>query len=836
MNAHSNRKWPLNLPGRGGLTIVFAFALLFSVSHGLAGDAPKRLTVVSDINYPPYMFVGEGGELQGILKEKWDLWSRKTGVPVEVKGMVWATAQQDVLSGAADVIEALAYSDERARSYEYSQPYAPVEARVFFHNSVGGISDVPSMRGFEIGAKEGSACAGWLAARGIATIRNYSNSDAVVSAARAGDIRVFCMDSPVARYFLHRTGIAPQFRESPPLYSGNFHWAVRRGQTELRDFIQQGFDRIPADELSGIEARWLGSPVSVLLSPQYRVYLASVLAALAAAGALMFMWNRTLRRQVVAKTAEWHRAYAESNAWQKRYESVLAASQILMYEVSPGSRTFIWGGNVKELLGIAPESIPDVPAWIERVHPDDRHMLAGLRERFASGEINSVEREYRVRRDDGSYIAVGATAYGIVDDERTDRQARHSVAPPDIRVIGFIRDISERRRAEEEKGALEERLKQAEKMEAIGRFADGIAHDFNNILGAILGYGELAKGKASAGSDIRRYLDTIHSAGERGRSLVAQILTFSRARPAEKRPILVAELVEEVVVQVEGSLPQGISIKIVNDHPGAVVLGEATQLHQLVMNLCTNAVQAMPAGGEVVLGVRAIRNGVEHALHIGTLRRANYVGIEVRDAGEGMNEATAARIFEPFFTTKPVGQGTGLGLSLVQSIALEHGGALDLEFALGRGTRISIYLPEAAGGWESPGLADSALPRGRGETVMVIDDEPAMAGLAQEMLAELGYEAVAFTSSVDALGAYQKDPARFDAILSDEVMPQLTGTQLSARLRQAHATLPILIISGYGGPGFEIRAKEAGVDRLLRKPYRRRELAQALASLLSSRA
>jgi CheY-like chemotaxis protein len=243
----------------------------------------------------------------------------------------------------------------------------------------------------------------------------------------------------------------------------------------------------------------------------------------------------------------------------------------------------------------------------------------------------------------------------------------------------------------------------------------------------------------------------------------------------------------------------------------------------------------MPGGGEVVLTVRAVRNDVERVAQIGTLRPADYVAIDVRDAGVGMDEETAARIFEPFFTTKPVGRGTGLGLSLVQSIALEHGGALDIESAPGRGTRISVYLPEAAGEWRRPGVPDSALPQGRGETIMVIDDEPALAGLAQEMLAELGYEAVAFTSSVEALGAYEKNPSRFDAILSDEMMPQLSGTQLTERLRQAQATLPILIISGYGGPDFESRAREAGADRLLRKPYRKRELAEALAALFPSR-
>jgi PAS domain S-box-containing protein len=812
---------------------LLLFVLLFSpVSGAWAADAPKSLTVVSDINYPPYLFVDAGGTVQGILKDKWALWSERTGVPVEVKGMAWAAAQKSVLGGDADVIEALAHNEQRAAQYEFSTPYAPVDARVFFHQSISGISDAASMRGFEIGAKEGSACAAWLAARGIETIHFYRDSDEVVNAAAAGEIRLFCMDSPAARYFLIRRGVSGQFRESPPLYSSNFHWAVRSGRAELRDFVQQGFDRISADELEQIDARWLGSPVRAILSPQHRVYLAIILAVIAAAAAIMFVWNRLLSRQVVARTAEWHRAFSASNEWQKRYESLLVASHVLTYEVAPGTRAFAWGGNVKEVLGIAPEHIPDVPAWIERVHPEDRHLLAGLRERFATGDINSVSREYRLRRDDGVYITVGVTAYGIIEGERTDLRRPGPVAPSDVRVAGFIRDISERKRADEERAALEERLKQSEKMQAVGRFADGIAHDFNNILGAILGYGELAKGKAPTGSDIRRYLDTIHSAGERGRLLVAQILTFSRARPAEKRPMLVAELVDEVALQVEGSLPDGITIAVANESPRAVVLGEATQLHQLVMNLCTNAVQAMGAGGVVNLSVRAVRIDEERAAHLGTLHPANYVAIEVRDAGEGMDAETAARIFEPFFTTKPVGRGTGLGLALVHSIALEHDGALDLESAPGRGTRITVYLPEAAGDWQKPAVPERELPRGGGETVMVIDDEPALADLAQEMLAELGYEAIAFTSSVDALAAYESHPGRFDAILSDEVMPQLTGTQLTARLRAARASLPILIISGYGGPGFELRAREAGVDRLLRKPYQKRELAEALALVM----
>jgi PAS domain S-box-containing protein len=533
-----------------------------------------------------------------------------------------------------------------------------------------------------------------------------------------------------------------------------------------------------------------------------------------------------------ALITERHQALARSDEWRRRFESVLRVSHSLMYEVKPGGRAFHWAGDVRDVLGIAPEGIPTAAEWIERVHPEDRHLVEGIRARFATGELNSIRREYRLRRDDGSYRYVGVTAYVVPDPERGPGAP---LDPHQLRIVGAVRDIDDKKRAEEEKRVLEERLKQAQKMEAIGRFADGIAHDFNNILGAILGYGELAKARAPAGSDLRRYLETIHTAGERGKSLVSQILTFSRGKPVEKQPVLIDEIIEEVVAQVRGSLPRGVSIRLSGEFRGAVVLGDPTQIHQLAMNLCTNAIQAMPEGGEVRLTVQV--EAVEEArdAYLGHLKRGNYVLIEVRDTGMGMDEATKARIFEPFFTTKATGEGTGLGLSLVQSIALEHGGALDIETAPGRGTRIGVRLPEFAGDWKRTAAPQRDLPRGTGQTVLVVDDEPALANLAQEMLAELGYEPVAHTSSVEALAAFERDPARYDAVVSDEVMPELTGTQLATRVR-ARTGVPVLLISGFGGPGFEIRARDAGVSRVLRKPYQKRELAEALASALSVKA
>ena len=288
----------------------YLIALLLAAIAPLSGNSlaafspPGQLVVVTDDSYPPYLFRTDGGQLQGIIKDKWELWSRKTGIPVKVEGMEWAKAQERLKNETADVIEALAYTEPRAKLYEYSPPYAEVEARVFFHRSVSGINDVSSMRGFTIGAKDGSACANWLEERGIETIRRYPTSDAVVQGARAREVPLFCMDLPVAQYLIYKQNLADEFRQTSPLYVTRFHWAVLKGQTDLRDFIQRGFERIAAQELRDIQTRWLGSSLKLAVDPRYFYYLALLGAGILAAAVLLILWNRTLRLRVSAKTAE----------------------------------------------------------------------------------------------------------------------------------------------------------------------------------------------------------------------------------------------------------------------------------------------------------------------------------------------------------------------------------------------------------------------------------------------------------------------------------------------------------------------------------------------------
>jgi PAS domain S-box-containing protein len=512
-------------------------------------------------------------------------------------------------------------------------------------------------------------------------------------------------------------------------------------------------------------------------------------------------------------------AVRETEGWRNRHEAVIRASGNLLYELNLDDGQVIWDGDTRSVLGANHDDISQLRKWMERVHPDDRIRLKGLRQQLRTREISHVALEYRFRRDDGEYTTLGVNAYRIGDPE--------TETPGTRRVIGFVKDVSDKVRAEEERVRLEAQLKQAEKMQAVGHLAGGIAHDFNNILGAILGYGELAQRRATDG-DMKRYLDTIMGAGNRAKALVTQILSYSRAEGAEKFPVIMAPIAQEVVDLVRGSTPLAIDVTFVDECTDATILGDPTRMHQLLMNLCTNAIHSMGQGGVLELGLACETVAELRKVRSGEIPPGEYVRVWVKDSGHGIAPEVIDRIFEPFFTTKPPGRGTGLGLALVHSVVSEHKGFIEVASELGRGTTFTVWIPQIQA---EEGAADEleTLPMGAGQVILAVDDELDVLHALEEMLAQLGYEPVGFGSSREALEAMRAHPRRFDAVVSDEVMPELIGTQLAKELRKLNPTLPVVIASGYGGAGFEARALSAGVNRVLRKPYRMREIGEALA-------
>jgi nitrogen-specific signal transduction histidine kinase/ActR/RegA family two-component response regulator len=403
------------------------------------------------------------------------------------------------------------------------------------------------------------------------------------------------------------------------------------------------------------------------------------------------------------------------------------------------------------------------------------------------------------------------------------------------RMAGSIEDITVRKTAEAERERLERQLRQAQKLEAIGTLAGGIAHDFNNILSAILGYGEMVQKEAGEGTPMRRHIDASMSAALRAKSLVERILAFSRGGTGERVPVHVQSVVDEALDGIAAALPPGVRLVRELRAGDAGVLGDATQIHQVLMNLCANAVHAMKSGGTVTVTVADETLDAPRPVVTSTLPAGRYVRVAVADTGSGIPQAVLERIFDPFFTTKEVGVGTGLGLSLVHGIVTELGGGIAVDSRLGADTVFTVYLP-----WHAyvaaPAPEEEHVARGNGETVLFVDDEEALVRLGEEMLAELGYEPVGFVSSVAALEAFRSEPDRFDVVLSDESMPAMNGSEMALEIRRLRPGVPVVLMSGYVSAALASTAREIGVVEVIAKPLVSRDIARSLAAALGVRA
>lgn len=534
----------------------------------------------------------------------------------------------------------------------------------------------------------------------------------------------------------------------------------------------------------------------------------------------------------VADVTERKRAEEELRARQEMLDLAQQAARAVAFEWRrgapeerspwPSSWRVSVSTELESIFGVAPGSFDgSYEGWKNLIHSDDWPSVKEAILKSQNG--GDMDLEYRI-------VQPGGTTRWLQSKGRVLVDAR---GEPE-RVVGFVLDITGRRQAEDELRRLERRLRQAQRLEAMGTLAGGIAHDFNNILGAILGYGEMAQRGVAKDSRLRRDLDSIVAAGERGRALVDRILAFSRSGLGERVTVHVQRIVREAIDMLEPSLPKGIRIEARLRAGSAAIVGDPTQVHQVVMNLGTNAIQAMPDGGTLVVSLDIVRVESARQVMIGALEAGEYLLLRVADTGTGIPREIFDRIFDPFFTTKEVGIGTGLGLSLVHGIVADLGGALDVTSAPGAGSSFMVYLPRSGDADERSSGHDSTMPRGRGQQVLIVDDEQPLVDLTATTLRELGYEPLGCTSSAAALEVFRDNPDRFDAVITDERMPGMSGSALIREVRRVRSSIAILLVSGYVGGLVAGRAYNEGADEVLKKPLSARELATSLARVLQA--
>jgi signal transduction histidine kinase/ActR/RegA family two-component response regulator len=394
------------------------------------------------------------------------------------------------------------------------------------------------------------------------------------------------------------------------------------------------------------------------------------------------------------------------------------------------------------------------------------------------------------------------------------------------------REIAEHKRAEEEKKKLKTQVQRSQRMEAIGTLAGGIAHDFNNILTAVIGYAELLRYDLPEDSKAQANLEEIFKAAIRAKELVQQILTFSRQGEQEKKPLQVGTVIKEALKLLRASLPTTIEIRQNLESKSDTVLGNPTQIYQVLMNLCTNAAHAMrEEGGVLEVTVTDVDLHMDDAAQNPDLNPGAYVKLTVRDTGSGIEPGIMERIFDPYFSTKEAGQGTGMGLAVAHGIVKSTGGAITVDSKLGEGTTMSVFFPRVTSEVTPEARALNPFPTGT-ERILFVDDEKALVDIGVQLLEHLGYRVVARTSSIEALEAFRAQHEKFDLVMTDQTMPNMTGEMLAKELLQIRPDIPIVLCTGYSEVISEAQAKALGIRQLIMKPFVIREMSEAIRQAL----
>ena len=886
--------------------------------------AARTIRVAMDNNYPPYVFQDGNGRMQGILIDQWRAWEEKTGVRVEIMAMDWASALSGMRAGKYDVIDTIFKTDERSGWLDFSHPYARLEVPVFFHREISGISDVTSLRGFVVAVKEGDAAVELLKQNGVENLVLFKGYEEILRAVQQRKVNVFVVDKPPALYFLYKFGIQDQYRESSPLTVGEFHRAVRKGDSRLLEEVEEGFSQISAKELQAIEKKWYGSPIRGLASIRYIILGLAVLLLLVLG---LLAWNRILKRAVARRTED-------LKGSEERYRLLFNSESDAIVVIDVGSLNLVdvneaavdlYGYSREELLALR---ITDLSAEPEetrhqvishsgRVHIPLRYhrkkdgsdfpveitgrffelngqrlLLAAMRDvserqraeetlrenrRFLSEliensgnvifvkdltgrytlvnrrfeEVTGMTRENIIGRSDEELFPAEVVEqfrrhdYEVMDSGRVteteeyleDANGRRSflvVKFPLLNedggfsgICGMATEFTERRQAEEERERLREQLAQVHKMESVGRLAGGIAHDFNNMLGVILGHAELAMSKIDPADQLHANLKEIEKAARRSAELTKQLLAFARRQTVVPKVLDLNDTVTGMLKMLERLIGEDIEVVWQPGENLWPVRIDPSQVDQVLANLCANARDAVANIGKIIISTENVR--VRDAFCAGHegCAAGDYVLLSVADNGCGMDIEVINLLFEPFYTTKESGKGTGLGLATVYGIVQQNRGFIKVDSKPGMGTTFRVYLPRHGEEAEPEPGGGKVVKKGDSgrETILLVEDEPAILSMGRLMLENFGYHVLTAATPAEALRLASDYGGTIDLLMTDVIMPEMNGWELSKKLQALHPGLKRLFTSGYTADVIDYHGTADQGVYFIQKPFTMENLA-----------
>lgn len=633
-------------------------------------------------------------------------------------------------------------------------------------------------------------------------------------------------------YLLHQsllTGIEP-------VYIDSTHWikastAVRSDWSVLVDILNKGLAAIGDAEISQIIQKWtqIEPPVQKCVPVTYEQPIDYGLFWKIGAGGvffvcLFFFWNRRLATEVKKRTKDLASKCEALKKSETQYRTLFNSAGDGI-AIMKGDLFIDCNPKFAELFGCPTDQIVGrSPAQFSPpIQPDGRESNEKAIDKINRAMLGEPQFfKWQHKKVDGTlYDAEITLACVEIGSERY--------------ILAINRDVTARNQAEMERKSLKEQLQQAQKMEAIGTLAGGIAHDFNNILSAIFGYTKLAQDHAENSETLQKYHDGIFKGALRARDLVAQILAFSRKSDQELRPLKAQLIIKEAIKLLRSSIPATIEIKQNINTDCKAILADPTTIHQIVMNLCTNAYHAMRESGgilEISLQPVEISSAIlRQKVNLGT---GDCVKLEVSDTGTGISKKDQERIFEPYFTTKAKGEGTGLGLSVVHGIVQSIGGEINFYSELGKGTTFCVYFPvieEAKTG--AIKAYTSPVPTGQ-ENILLVDDDEDIVQVHKMILETLGYTVSGFSNSRIALEMFQKNPDFFDLVITDMTMPDMTGADLTRRILAIRPDLPIILCTGFSELINAEKAKEMGIRDYVMKPVIKNNLAITIRKILDS--
>ena len=804
----------------GGALLLAAWAgvwLSGLTPAGVAAEKPASIRVVMDDNYPPFVFRGGDGRLQGILIDQWDLWEEKTGIKVDCIGMVWFMALKKMEAGDYDVIDTIFRTEKREKNLVFTKPYATLDVPVFHHRKLPGITGLDALKTIPVAAKQGDTGLDLLKEKGFTNLVVFHSYEDIILAAANEKVVAFVMDKPPALYFLNKHRLAEQFKMLSPLGSGQFHRAVKKGREDLLKTVEEGFASISPRAYAALERKWSGGPA---LKAEYLWYAGAGLALVLAGVAGLLAWNRSLRRAVAEQTA---RLQAEVTLSRERERALLESEEKfrLFIEHFPGM-VFIKDSSFQTVL-----LSKSFEKFLGRPHAE----MIGRTNR----DLFPAELAEQFDRDDREALALSYGQHAEFEEtfgERVYLTYKFPVAHRSQKMIGgFTIDITERKRGDAERRKLEAQIQHTQKLESLGVLAGGIAHDFNNLLTVILGNIDLAQASLPPSAPARRSLTEATNASRRAADLCRQMLAYAGKGRVATELLDLNQLLRDMVSMIEISISKSATLRWQLTPTLPPVSADRSQIHQIVMNLLINASEAM--GGQA--GTITLATGDAHCTREeladpwqhDPLPEGRYVFIEVADTGCGMAPETLTRIFDPFFSTKFTGRG--LGLAAVQGIVRTHQGVVTVRSQPARGTTFRILLPAANG--HVPATTRDPGPgqpwRGRG-TVLLVDDEDGVREVARQMLQRFGYEVLTAAHGLEALDVFRVNPDRISLVLLDLTMPRMDGETTLRELLRIRRDVRVVLSSGYDGHDVIERLGREGMAGFVQKPYSHENLAAVL--------